>query len=211
MGARRDPGVSRGPVTGRQPDPHAISPSEASRSPGAPGGQRYSIAVTPEKARRGTHLLYGALASRTRKRGPGAPARLQRSEDGPAPSGGCRWPGGRSLPAGKPPSRDPSATSCAAIRCSFSHEVGRAPIQQVVLNPVTTDTPAVLEEARRANPGIGDALPLPAPIDPSPCVSRWLSRDRWDKAEALTGLESRRGRDWHLLRQKFAPDWLRLP
>ena len=74
---------------------------------------------------------------------------------------------------------------------------------------MTTDPPALPEEMRRANPGIGDAPLLPAPTDPSPRVSRWLARDRWEKAEALAGLASRRGRGWHLLRRKFAPDRLR--
>ena len=43
--------------------------------------------------------------------------------------------------------------------------------------PVTADTLTVLEEARRENPGIGDAPLLPAPKDPLQCVSRWLARE----------------------------------
>ena len=58
--------------------------------------------------------------------------------------------------------------------------------------PVTADALAVLEEARRANPGIGDAPLLPAPKDPSRCVSRPVVNDWWEKAEALAGLEPKR-------------------
>ena len=77
--------------------------------------------------------------------------------------------------------------------------------------PVTADTLAVVEEARRENPGIGDAPLLPAPKDPSQCVSRWLARDWWKKAEALAGLEPKRGRGWHSLRRKFASDLMNQP
>ena len=59
--------------------------------------------------------------------------------------------------------------------------------------PVTADALAVLEEARRENPGIGDAPILPAPKDPSKCVSRSLACVWWDKAQALAGLEPKRG------------------
>ena len=77
--------------------------------------------------------------------------------------------------------------------------------------PVTADALAVLEEARRENPGIGDAPLLPAPKDPSQCVSRWLARDWWKKAEALAGLEPKRHRGWHSLRRKFASDLMNQP
>ena len=77
--------------------------------------------------------------------------------------------------------------------------------------PVTADTLTVLEEARRENPGIGDAPLLPAPKDPSRCVSRWLPGDWWDKAEKLAGLEPKRGRGWHSLRRKFASDLMNQP
>lgn len=89
----------------------------------------------------------------------------------------------------KPPSRDPPAPSCAAIRCSSSHEVGRASIQQVVLNPVTTDTPALPEEARREKPGIG-ALP---------CSQRRQTRHRASAGgcRATGGTRPRHSPAWH--------------
>ena len=77
--------------------------------------------------------------------------------------------------------------------------------------PVTADTLAVLEEARRENPGIGDTPLLPAPKDPSQCISRSLARDWWGKAQALAGLEPKRGRGWHSLRRKFASDLINQP
>ena len=77
--------------------------------------------------------------------------------------------------------------------------------------PVTADALTVLEEARRENPGIGDAPLLPAPKDPSKCVSRSLVRDWWEKAQALAGLEPKRGRGWHSLRRKFASDLMNQP
>ena len=77
--------------------------------------------------------------------------------------------------------------------------------------PVTADALAVLEEARRENPGIGDAPLLPAPKDPSKCVSRSLVHNWWQKAEVLAGLEPKRGRGWHSLRRKFASDLMNQP
>ncbi len=70
---------------------------------------------------------------------------------------------------------------------------------------------AVLVKARRRNPGIGDAPVMPAPKDPSACMSRWLASGWWKKAEGLAGLEPRRGRGWHSLRRKFASDLMDLP
>ena len=75
----------------------------------------------------------------------------------------------------------------------------------------TVETLAALEEARRENPGIGDAPVLPAPKDPSQCVSRSLVRDWWEKAQKLAGLEPKRGRGWHSLRRKFASDLMNQP
>ena len=77
--------------------------------------------------------------------------------------------------------------------------------------PVTAEVLAVLGEARRRNPGIGDVPLLPAPKDPSRCVSRSLARDWWEKAQALAGLEPTRGRGWHSLRRKFASDLMNQP
>ncbi len=77
--------------------------------------------------------------------------------------------------------------------------------------PVTAEALDVLEEARRDNPGIGDTPLLPAPKDPSKCVSRSLARDWWEKAQELAGLEPKRGRGWHSLRRKFASDLMDQP
>ena len=77
--------------------------------------------------------------------------------------------------------------------------------------PVSTEALGALEEARRENPGIGDAPLLPAPKDPSKCVSRSLARDWWEKAQELAGLEPKRGRGWHSLRRKFASDLMNQP
>ena len=77
--------------------------------------------------------------------------------------------------------------------------------------PVTVQALSVLEEARRHNPGIGDAPLLPAPKDPSACMSRSLARDWWKKAETLAELAPKRGRGWHSLRRKFASDLMDLP
>ena len=77
--------------------------------------------------------------------------------------------------------------------------------------PVTVEVLAVMEEARRRNPSIGDVPLLPAPKDPSTCVSRSLARDWWKKAEALAALEPKRGRGWHSLRRKFASDLMNQP
>ena len=52
---------------------------------------------------------------------------------------------------------------------------------------------------------------LPAPKDPTACVSRWLVRDWWNRAVARAGLEPKRGRGWHSLRRKFASDLMNQP
>ena len=77
--------------------------------------------------------------------------------------------------------------------------------------PVTAEVLAVLEEARRQNPGIGDIPLLPAPKNPSACIRRSLARDWWDKAEALARLAPKRLRGWHSLRRKFASDLMNQP
>ena len=77
--------------------------------------------------------------------------------------------------------------------------------------PVTAEALAVLEKARRKNPGIGDAPVLPAPKDPSTCVSYSWTSDWWQKAQELAGLEPKRGRGWHSLRRKFASDLMDQP
>ena len=77
--------------------------------------------------------------------------------------------------------------------------------------PVTADTLAVLEEARRENPATGDAPLLPTPRDPSKCAGPSLVCDWWERAEELAGLEPKRGRGWHSLRRKFASDLMEQP
>ncbi len=77
--------------------------------------------------------------------------------------------------------------------------------------PITTMALAALSEARRHNPGIGDAPVMPAPKDPFQCMSRSLARDWWKRAERRAGLHPKRGRGWHSLRRKFASDLMDLP
>ena len=77
--------------------------------------------------------------------------------------------------------------------------------------PVTAAVVAVLEEARRHNPGIADPPLLPASRDPTMCVSRTRLGDWWEKAVARAGLEPKRRRGWHSLRRKFASDLMSQP
>jgi len=77
--------------------------------------------------------------------------------------------------------------------------------------PITSMAQAVLVEARRLNPGIGDVPVMPAPKDPSACMTRWLASGWWKRAEGLARLEPKRGRGWHSLRRKFASDLMDLP
>ncbi len=79
------------------------------------------------------------------------------------------------------------------------------------VTPMTDQAVAVMEEARDANPGSGEALVLPAPRDPSASISRGRAVAWWHKAERLAGLEHVRGRGWHSLRRKFASDLMDLP
>ena len=77
--------------------------------------------------------------------------------------------------------------------------------------PLTPAAVAVLTEARRRNPGIGDVPLLPAPMDPSRSVSHPQAGAWWKKAERLAGLGPARGRGWHSLRRKFASDLMDQP
>ena len=77
--------------------------------------------------------------------------------------------------------------------------------------PVTADVLSTLERARRRKPGSGDSPVLPAPKDASKCVGQWQVRSWWQRAEALAGLEPKRGRGWHSLRRKFASDLMDQP
>ena len=77
--------------------------------------------------------------------------------------------------------------------------------------PATAGALAVFEEARRRNPGIGNTPLLPASRNPAKCIDRGRVAKWWKKAEALAGLEPKRGRGWHSLRRKFASDLLDQP
>ncbi len=79
------------------------------------------------------------------------------------------------------------------------------------VTPLSDEAVAVLEQARRTSPGIGDAPILAAPRDPTRHVSRNLVRDWWERAEALSGLDPVKGRGWHSLRRKFASDLMDRP
>ena len=77
--------------------------------------------------------------------------------------------------------------------------------------PVTAEAVAALESARRGNASSGDAPVMPSPRSTSTCVTRSMVRTWWEKAEALAGLEPKRGRGWHSLRRKFASDLMHQP
>ena len=77
--------------------------------------------------------------------------------------------------------------------------------------PVTAEALAILDEAQRRNPRIGNRPLLPAPKNPSRCLDRSRVRVWWQKAERLAGLEPKRGRGWHSLRRKFASDLMNQP
>ena len=77
--------------------------------------------------------------------------------------------------------------------------------------PVTPEAVAVLEVARRRNPGTGEAPVLPATNDPSASMSRSLARNWWNRAQKLAELTPKRGRGWHSLRRKFASDLMDQP
>ena len=77
--------------------------------------------------------------------------------------------------------------------------------------PLTPEALAALAEARRINPGSGDAPILPAPRNPAACMSCALTQGWWSRAERLAGLEPKPGRGWHSLRRKFASDLMDQP
>ncbi len=77
--------------------------------------------------------------------------------------------------------------------------------------PVTGDALAALDEARRRNPGIGEAPVLPAPRNPLACLGAARLHAWWSKAQILAGLEPMPGRGWHSLRRKFASDLMDQP
>ena len=77
--------------------------------------------------------------------------------------------------------------------------------------PVTGDALAALDEARRRNPGIGEAPVLPAPRNPLACLGAARLHVWWSKAQILAGLDPMPGRGWHSLRRKFASDLMDQP
>ena len=77
--------------------------------------------------------------------------------------------------------------------------------------PLTPEALSALEEARRENPESGDAPILPAPKDPSACMSSALAYGWWSRAARFAGLEAKPGRGWHSLRRKFASDFMDQP
>ena len=77
--------------------------------------------------------------------------------------------------------------------------------------PVTAEALGALKEARSHNRASEDAPVLPAPRDPSACVSGPRVAAWWKSAERRAGLEPKRGRGWHSLRRKFATDLMGLP
>ena len=79
------------------------------------------------------------------------------------------------------------------------------------VTPVTAEALEVLGEARRRNPGLGDAPVMPAPRNPSKCIGAGLAQVWWGRAEKLAGLEPKPGRGWHSLRRKFASDLMNQP
>jgi len=79
------------------------------------------------------------------------------------------------------------------------------------VTPATAEAIEVLKEARRINPGLGEAPVLPASRNPSKCMGPAVAQGWWVRAERLAGLEPKRGRGWHSLRRKFASDLMDQP
>ena len=77
--------------------------------------------------------------------------------------------------------------------------------------PVTGDALAALDDARRWNPGTGEAPILPAPRNPLACLGAARLHAWWGKAQILAGLDPMPGRGWHSLRRKFASDLMEQP
>lgn len=79
------------------------------------------------------------------------------------------------------------------------------------VTPVTTEALEALQEARKHNPGIGDAPVLPAPQNAAESVCRYRMRAWWKRAETNAELAPKKGRGWHSLRRKFASDFMHKP
>lgn len=79
------------------------------------------------------------------------------------------------------------------------------------VTPMTDTALEVIQFARSMNPSIGGAPVMPSPEKPTECMSRYLARDWWKRAEKEAELERKRGRGWHSLRRKFASDLKEVP
>ena len=79
------------------------------------------------------------------------------------------------------------------------------------VTPVTADAKAILEEARRWSPGVGNVPVLPHKKGSPKCISLSQASAWWAKARVVAGLELKPGRGWHSLRRKFASDLMDQP
>ena len=79
------------------------------------------------------------------------------------------------------------------------------------VTPLTDEAVAVLRQAWKRSPGLGDAPVLPSATRPLKSVSPSQPRVWWCRAEQLAGMEPKRGRGWHSLRRKFASDLMDQP
>jgi len=77
--------------------------------------------------------------------------------------------------------------------------------------PLIETAVAVLEQERRREGAIVDALVFPSPGDPSKLVSRHLVRDWWDRGAKLAALPKGRRLGYHSLRWKFATEMKHTP
>ena len=77
--------------------------------------------------------------------------------------------------------------------------------------PLSAKALAVLRQAWKRSPGIGDAPLLPSAKDPLKCLSPSQPHIWWCRAEELAGMERKHRRGWHSLRRKFASDLMDQP
>ena len=77
--------------------------------------------------------------------------------------------------------------------------------------PLTEEALEAFREARKFNPGIGDAWVFPAPRKASEACRKDLMTKLWERAEKLAGLEPIRWLGWHSLRRRFATDLKEIP
>ena len=77
--------------------------------------------------------------------------------------------------------------------------------------PLTEEALEAFEEARKHNPGIGDAWVFPAPKNASEACRKDFMTKLWKRAEKLAGLEPIYWLGWHSLRRRFATDLKQIP